>query len=105
MLKLLILVLAFYSVCDQYKTQGMRDKAVSNDGFLLKYCVDRYKTQAMCDEAIDDFLPAFKFNPHWFVTSKMMKKKLHDVLLMMIYSFDDDSGRVTFFVIKWVFLA
>ena len=80
MSKLLILVLAFYSVCDQHKAQGMCDKAVSNDGFMLKYCINRYKTQAMCDEAIDDFLPALKFNPHWFVTSKMMKKNF-----MMFY--------------------
>ena len=30
----------------------------------------------MCDKVVDDCLPAFKFIPDWFVTSKMIKKLL-----------------------------
>ena len=49
------------SVPDQYKTQEMCDKIVSEDPFKLKYCHNRYKTQEMCNKAVDDFLPALKF--------------------------------------------
>ena len=37
-------VFVFHSVSDQYKTQKMCNKAVSNDPFTLKYCLGRYKT-------------------------------------------------------------
>ena len=60
------------SVSDQYKTQEMWDKIVSEDPFKLKYFHDRHKTQEMCDKAVDDFLPALKCLPNWFVTSKMI---------------------------------
>ena len=46
----------------------MCDKVVSEDSFMLKYCLSRYKTQEMCDKGVDDFLPALKFVPDWFVT-------------------------------------
>ena len=49
-------------------------KAVSNDPFMLKYCLDRYKMQEMSHKSFDDFLPALKFVPDWFVTCKMIKK-------------------------------
>ena len=62
----------------------MCDKAVSEDPFHLKYGFDRYNTQGMCDTAVDDFLPALKFVPDWFVTGKIIKK-LHDAL------FSDDD--------------
>ena len=60
----------------------------------------------MCDEAVDDSLTALKFIPDWFVTSKMIRKLCtalyaDDSLLL----FGGDSGDVTFFVIKWVFLV
>ena len=32
----------------------MCDRVVSEDPFILKYCLDRYETQKMCDEAVDD---------------------------------------------------
>ena len=38
----------------------------------------------MCDKAIDDFLPALKFVPDWFVTNKMIKK-------VLTASFTDDD--------------
>ena len=57
----------------------MCDKVVFEDPFMLKYCLDRYRTQEMWDKAFDAFLPALKFVPHCFVTSKMIKK-LDDVL-------------------------
>ena len=67
-----------------YKTQEMCDRAVSEDPFHLKYGFDRHKTQGMCDITVDDFLPALKFVPDWFVTGKIIKK-LHDAL------FSDDD--------------
>ena len=51
----------------------MCDEIVSDDPFKLKYCHDRYKTQEMCNNTVDDFLPALKFVPDWFVTRKMIK--------------------------------
>ena len=50
----------------------------------------------MCDKAVDDFLPALKFVPDWFVSSKMIKK-LHDALFADndILFFDEDSSNVT----------
>ena len=43
---------------DQYKTQENCDRVVSEDPFLIVYCLDNYKTQIMCDEAVDDCLAA-----------------------------------------------
>ena len=55
----------------------MCEKAFSEDSFMLKYCLDRYKTQEMHDKAVNNFLPTLKFVPHWFITSKMIKKTLY----------------------------
>ena len=41
---------------------------------LIVYCPDEYKTQRICDEAFDDSLAALKLTPHWFVTTKIIKK-------------------------------
>ena len=46
----------FDSIPDQYKTQQMFDRVVSEDPFLIVYCSDKYKTQRMCDKAADDSL-------------------------------------------------
>ena len=46
----------------------MRDKFISKDSFMLKYCVDRCKTQEMCDKAVDAFLRTLKFVPDSFLT-------------------------------------
>ena len=62
----------------------MCDKDVSEDSFVLEYCHGRYKTQEMCNKAIDDFLPALKCVPDWFVTNKMIKK-----LLTALFTDDD----------------
>ena len=35
----------FDFVHDQYKTQELRDKVVSKDPFMLRYCPNRYKAQ------------------------------------------------------------
>ena len=85
----------------------MYDKAVSNEPFVLKYCLNRYKTQEMWDKAVDDFLPALTFLTDWFVTKQMIKK-LHDDL----FSDDDDiifvnkdSNYVTFFSNAMKFLG
>ena len=75
----------------------MCDKAVYQNSFMVKYCHDKYKTQELCDKAVDDFLPALKFVPDWFATSKMIKK-----LSTALYAdngllfFDEDSGNDTF---------
>ena len=52
----------------------MCGKTVSNDHFMLKYCLDRYKMQEMCDKATDDFLLPLKFDLGWFVTNKVLEK-------------------------------
>ena len=50
----------------------MFDRAVPNDPFMLKNCLNRYKTQEISNKAVDDFLPASKFTPDWFATSKII---------------------------------
>ena len=71
--------------------------------FLFDFVPDRYKSQEMCDKAVDDFLPALKFVPKWFITSKLVKKLYYassdddDIL-----PFDEDSD---FLVMKSVFLV
>ena len=51
----------------------------SEDPVKLKYCHDIYRTEEMCDKTADDFLPASKFNPDLFATSKMIKRLLTDL--------------------------
>ena len=70
----------FDSVPDQYKTQEVCNKAASHDPFMLKSYLDRYNSQKVCDKNVDDFPPALKFVPSWFVTTKMIKK-LHNALI------------------------
>ena len=60
----------FDSIPNQYETQEICDRVVSEDPFLVVYCSDKYKTQRMCDEAVDNSLTALKLIPDWFVTSK-----------------------------------
>ena len=53
---------------------------------------------------VDDSITALKLFPNWFVISKMIKIRYtafyaDDGLLF----FDEDSGYVIFFVMKWVF--
>ena len=85
------------SILDQYKTQEMCDKIISEDPFNLIYFYYRYKTQGMCNKAVDDFLPALKFVPDWFVTSKFIKKLLTALYADdNIFFFDEYSGNATF---------
>ena len=84
----------------------MHDKIVSDDPSKLKYCHDRYKTQEMCNKAVQDFLPALKFVPDWFVTSKMIKNFLLLYIQMILYSILINILVMPYFiVIKWVFLV
>ena len=46
----------FDSIPDEYNTQEMCDRVVSEDPSLIVYCPDKYITQRVCDEAIDDSL-------------------------------------------------
>ena len=73
---------------------------------MLKYCLDRYKTQEMCDKAVDEFLPALKFVPDWFITNKMLEK-LIDALFVNddVIFINEDCDSVTFFLVNWVFLV
>ena len=66
----------FDSVSDQYKTQEICDKIVSEYPFKLKYCHCRYEAQEMCEKGPDYFLLALKCLLDWFVTSKIIKKRL-----------------------------
>ena len=52
----------------------------------------------MCDKAVDDFLPALKFVPDWFVTNKMLEK-LDDTLFANddIIFINEGSNNVKFF--------
>ena len=43
------------------KTQKMCVQAVSENPFVLKYCLERYKTQEVGDKAVDSFLPTLTF--------------------------------------------
>ena len=73
-IKLLILCpFTFDAVPDRYKTQEMCDQAVSNDPFTLTHYLHIYKTQEMCHKAVDDFKPALKFIPNWFVNSDIVE--------------------------------
>ena len=73
----------------------MRDRVVSEDLFLIVYCLDKYKNQRMCDEAVDDSLAALKLIPDWFVTSKMIKERFTALYAdENILYFNEDSGNV-----------
>ena len=52
----------------------MCDRVVSENPFLIVYCLDEYKTQRMCDKAVDDSLASLKLIRDGFVTSKMITK-------------------------------
>ena len=93
-----------YYVQDQYKTQEIGEKVVSNDSFMLKHSPDRFKTQETCDKAAYDFLPTLKFVPDWFVTSITIKKLddalfANDNIIFIISIF----LNVIFLVVKWAF--
>ena len=56
MLKLLIYVLfCLILFLIDIRLKKMCDKAVSNDPFTLKYCIDKSKTKEICDKVVDDF--------------------------------------------------
>ena len=66
----------------------------------LKNCVnchDRCNNQELCNKGVDDFLPALKFVPDWFITSKIIKN-----VLTALYAdenklnFNENSGDVVF---------
>ena len=60
----------------------------------------------MCDKAVDEFLPALKFVPDWFITNKMLEK-LNDALFVNddVIFINEDCDSVTFFLVNWVFLV
>ena len=46
----------FDSIPNQYETQEMCDKVVSEDSFSIVYCPEKYKTQRMCDKAVKQYI-------------------------------------------------
>ena len=56
-------------VPDYYKTQEMREKAVTVTlGWTLRYVPDKYKMQEMCGEAIMEYPYSLQYVPDWSVT-------------------------------------
>ena len=51
----------FFYIPDQYKTQKMFDRIISNEPFSIRYVPDQYKTKQICDKAVDDCLTALKW--------------------------------------------
>ena len=74
--------------------------------FVFDSVFDHYKTQEMCNKADNDFLPALKFVPDWFVTSKRIKNFLLFYMKMIIYSIlTKILVMPDFLVMKWTFLV
>ena len=75
----------------------MRGRVVSEDSFMIIYCLYKYETQIMRDEAVDNCLAALKFISGWFATSKMLEK-IHVASLTnddVLFS-DKDFSQVAF---------
>ena len=98
-------VFVFDSVPDRYKTQERWDKTFSEDSFTLKYCLDEYKTQGICDKAVDNVLPTLRFVTGWFTISKVIEN-----LYTVLFADDDIPIFMKILVIsdfqvaKWLFL-
>ena len=71
----------FDFILDQYKTQEMYDRVVSENVFLIVFCSDKYNAKWICDEAVDDSLGSLKLIPNWFIASKMINPNLVRVSL------------------------
>ena len=61
------LAYSFFYISDQYKTQEMCDRIISDDPFSIRCVPSQYKTQQMCDKAI--YVAALKCVPDWLITS------------------------------------
>ena len=98
--------LAFFYIPDQYQTEEMCDRFISDDPFSLRYVPSQHKTQQMCDKAVDDCLAGLNFLPDWFVTSIMIKK-----VFTALYGdenipyFNEDSSDVVFCCNEMSFLS
>ena len=66
-------------VPSQYKTQGMCDKAVVENGGTLQFVPDNYKNKKMCNQAVDNDVYALKY-----VTEALNLKKYLIKLLTLI---------------------
>ena len=72
-IKLLILFLLYFILfLIDIRLKKYAIKFFQKKQFVLKYCLDRYKSQEICDKAVDACLPALKFVPDGFVTTKML---------------------------------
>ena len=95
----------FFSIPDQYKTQEVCDKVVSEYTFLTVYCPDKYKTQRRSDEAVHDSLAAPKLIPDWFVTVKCLKNVILLYMQMKMHSTLTKILVMSYFlVMEWVLL-
>ena len=80
-------------------------RIISDDPFSLRYALNKCKPQQICDNAVDDCLAVLKFNPDFFVISKMIKiflllctqMKRYSILLLIL-------AMSYLFVMEWVFL-
>ena len=79
----------------------MCDRIVSEDPFLIVYCLCKYITQKMYGKAVDDSLATnsqLTLIPDWFLTSKMIKELFTALYadVNLLY-FREDSCNVEFF--------
>ena len=89
--------LVFDCISNQYKTQEMCDRVVSEYAFLIVYWLDKDKTRRIHDEPVDDCLAALEFIPAWFVKSKMLGKSYKTLFANDdILFFNEDFDKVTF---------
>ena len=64
-------------------SQGMCSKVVSENSFMLKYCLDRYKIQEMFDKAVYASLPKLKFISIGLLQVRWLKNLILYSLMML----------------------
>ena len=75
----------------------MCDRSVSDDPFLIVYCLDEYTTQRMCGKTVDDSLAALKLSPDQVVTNKIITNPFTALYTdENILYFNEDSGNAVF---------
>ena len=75
----------------------MCDRVITDDPFMLVYCLNKYETQRTCDKAVDDCLAEWKFIPDEFVTCKLLKKFDNSLCAYSdIFYYNEDFDKITF---------
>ena len=70
---------------DQCKTQGMCNRAVEKNAWVLEHVSYQYKTQEMCNRAVEKSHWVLRIVPDWFV---MLQEMWYE-------EFDDDDVLIT----------